>query len=209
MSSEKQKVIESLDSILKTCGNDQAIKTPIESCISLLKGNPNLLSQTELKSEFSNIVEKFEAFKVELLGTPENSKIAKLPQAGEELTEVIKQTEESTDLILTCAEKIQSICQNINNKELEDSLLEETTKIFEACNFQDLTSQRITKVGKILTEIEKFLGNWENKFSINSNNNQKASSTTDEDFHKKLLNGPATQKDAPSQDNIDDLFNET
>ena len=70
-----------------------------------------------------------------------------------ELDAIVGGTESATDTILSNAEEIDQLASTLaarlkdeQNQQLVQDMQERVIKIFEACNFQDLTGQRITKV---------------------------------------------------------------
>jgi chemotaxis protein CheZ len=82
--------------------------------------------------------------------------------------------------------------------------------IFEACNFQDLTGQRITKVVATLkfieTHIVRMMEIWG---GIEVFQELTPQAMAERDGDKKLLNGPKLDGEVghASQDDIDALFN--
>jgi chemotaxis protein CheZ len=90
-------------------------------------------------------------------------------------------------------------------------LTEVTTLIYEACNFQDITGQRITKVVKALKHIEERVEALVGAFGPDIRNGTpspvpagEAAAVTDAD----LLNGPQLPDKARDQAAIDALFND-
>jgi chemotaxis protein CheZ len=77
-----------------------------------------------------------------------------LPVAQDELDAVVSATEEATHAIMAAAEKIEATAAAIGG-EHADRLTEAVTGIYEACTFQDITGQRISKVVRTLHQIEK------------------------------------------------------
>ena len=78
-----------------------------------------------------------------------------------ELEAVSKDIEVATQKILAAAEDIDQAANNLAaalkdgiDRGLAQDIRDRVVQIFEACNFQDLTSQRVTKVIKALKEIE-------------------------------------------------------
>ena len=78
-----------------------------------------------------------------------------------ELAEVVKSTEQATQKVLAAAEDIDQVASNLAAalsgkfeqglaKDIQDLVI----RIFEACNFQDLTGQRIAKVLATLNFVE-------------------------------------------------------
>src|SRR5690606_17059502 len=73
-----------------------------------------------------------------------------IPSATDELNAIVDATEEATNAIMTACEAIQN---HVEGKDVQQPVVDEVMKIFEACSFQDITGQRISKVVKALISI--------------------------------------------------------
>ena len=133
-----------------------------------------------------------------------------------ELGAVVGGTEEATQQILEAAEAIDqasTALTKVNSpdqqKLLSEEIQERVVSIFEACNFQDLTGQRI---GKVMTTM-KFIENhitvmmdiWGGVDAIRAH---APPIIDDREGDAKLLNGPKAEGDVghASQNDIDALF---
>ena len=143
---------------------------------------------------------------------PENITNDHIPEATIELGEVVKSIENATNTILDTTEEIQNIAGSLTDSDQSQKIMDSTTKIFEACNFQDLTGQRISKVvssleyiedttKKLLALIPQSSGASSGVPSTNTPQNSR-----EEQAKQGLLDGPQKESDAPSQDDIDKLF---
>ena len=133
-----------------------------------------------------------------------------------ELGAVVGGTEEATQQILEAAEAIDqaaSALGKVNSpdqqKILSEEISERVVSIFEACNFQDLTGQRISKVMSTMKFIENhitvMMDIWGGVDAIRAH----APPIVDErEGDAKLLNGPKLDGEAghASQNDIDALF---
>jgi chemotaxis protein CheZ len=133
-----------------------------------------------------------------------------------ELGAVANGTEQATQQILECAEFIDqaaSALSKVNSpdqqKILSEEIQERVVSIFEACNFQDLTGQRINKVMTTMKFIENHINVmmdiWGGVDAIKAH----APAIIDtREGDEKLLNGPKLEGDEghASQDDIDALF---
>jgi chemotaxis protein CheZ len=133
-----------------------------------------------------------------------------------ELGAVVGGTEEATQQILEAAEAIDqsaSALMKVNSpdqqKLLSEEIQERVVSIFEACNFQDLTGQRIKKVMDTMKFIEHhitvMMDIWGGVDAIKAH----APPIVDtREGDAKLLNGPKLEGDVghASQDDIDALF---
>jgi chemotaxis protein CheZ len=84
---------------------------------------------------------------------PDEVKLAFLPKATDELDAIVKSTAEATNRIMDAAEVVTSVADGIA-PEASSKLMDAVTSIYEACSFQDITGQRITKVVSTLKVIE-------------------------------------------------------
>ena len=133
-----------------------------------------------------------------------------------ELGAVVGGTEEATQQILEAAEAIDqaaSALAKVNSpdqqKILSEEISERVVSIFEACNFQDLTGQRISKVMSTMKFIENhitvMMDIWGGVDAIRAH---APPIIDDREGDAKLLNGPKLDGDAghASQNDIDALF---
>jgi chemotaxis protein CheZ len=133
-----------------------------------------------------------------------------------ELGAVVGGTEEATQQILEAAESIDQAAAamtKVNSpdqlKLLSEEIGERVVSIFEACNFQDLTGQRISKVMTTMKFIEShimvMMDIWGGVDAIRAH---APAIVDDREGDARLLNGPKNEGDAghASQNDIDALF---
>lgn len=77
------------------------------------------------------------------------------------------------------------------------------TNIYEACNFQDLTGQRISKVVKALRHIESHIDRMILVFGEQLASHTVGMSDQDATSESALMNGPQLPDKANKQDDID------
>ncbi len=129
-----------------------------------------------------------------------------IPTATDELDAVIGATETASATIMDSCEAIQALAEKTDDA-TKVEIYNETTKIFEACSFQDITGQRISKVVSTLRTIEMSVDNLLNLFGqSNKKHVVEEEDTRTED--EKLLNGPQMDGQGVSQDEIDKLLAE-
>ena len=76
-----------------------------------------------------------------------------IPTATDELDAIVAHTATATDQILEVCETLDEVGSRLRGK-AKEQLQDATTRIYEACSFQDITGQRITKVVATLKAIE-------------------------------------------------------
>jgi chemotaxis protein CheZ len=128
-----------------------------------------------------------------------------IPKIAEELHLIVQHTEVSVDKILDIFDEISGVILKVKHSSLKEELISKSVKILEVCNFQDNVGQRINNIVDNLSDIENTLVDM-----LKSINNPTAATTdpgpsSDSRPDAHLLNGPS--KNAPSQKEIDDLFN--
>lgn len=128
-----------------------------------------------------------------------------IPTANVELDAIVRHLEGATGNILDATENIETVAGSAP-PEIADPLLDAVTSIYEACNFQDISGQRITKVIKTLETIESRIVLLVEVLGVNVEKAQdvKAIQPPRDDSH--LLNGPQLPENANSQAEIDALL---
>jgi chemotaxis protein CheZ len=76
-----------------------------------------------------------------------------LPTAGDELTAIVRATEAATNAILDAVERIEKAAADAPAA-IAQPIAADVTAIYEACNFQDITGQRISKIVAVLKEVD-------------------------------------------------------
>lgn len=132
---------------------------------------------------------------------------------SDQLDAVIKATDDASNTIMANAEKNEDVVTKLRavitdpaHAAMLDEISTNDMDIIQACSFQDLTSQRVTKVARSITYVEdrvSALAEVWGKDELDKVQVAGSQKTDDE----KLLNGPAIDPDkACSQAEIDALF---
>lgn len=134
-----------------------------------------------------------------------------------ELGAVVGGTEQATQQILEAVEAIDQAATALANnvtpdqqRRLSEDIQERVVSIFEACNFQDLTGQRISKVMQTMKFIEQHINEMMNIWGgVDAIKSHVAPIVDTREGDARLLNGPKLDGDAghASQDDIDAMFN--
>jgi len=180
----------------------------------LSSGTPNLVGVSrKIYAELEALNRYIQSAKAEIAALrPDEVKDEYLPVAANELDAIVQATADATNEIMDATETIERVSEQLEG-ENQDSLMDATTRIYEACGFQDITGQRITKVVKALKEIEVKvdalvvafggeLGKIKAKEVSKEEPAAKAAAPSDEE----LLHGPQQPGEGISQDEIDRLL---
>lgn len=138
---------------------------------------------------------------------PSEIKEKHIPSATDELDAVVSATAEATGIIMDCCEVIQQAVGE-TAPEVATAVEAEVTKIFEACSFQDITGQRITKVVKTLKIIDEKISMLLSVLTRKMPGLSKAAVAQNEEAPESLLNGPQLPDKAITQADIDKLLAE-
>lgn len=149
---------------------------------------------------------------------PEQVKEEFLPAAANELDAIVDATAEATNGIMDATEIIENVMSELSGAHA-DALMDATTRIYEACGFQDITGQRITKVVHALKHIEEKIDALLSTFGASGEGRPRPvpvkpavveapppAAPSDLPPDEDLLHGPQLKKDAMSQAQIDLLL---
>lgn len=136
---------------------------------------------------------------------------------SETLDDIVKNTENASNTILESMEAIDEMVGGLRAKgdaetqEVCDRINDRVGEVFQACSFQDLTGQRITRLVKSLAFIEERVNSM-----IRVWGRDEISKVIDEvkqEQHEKsadelLLHGPQSESKAIQQADVDKLFSQ-
>src|SRR5690348_1114859 len=139
----------------------------VEAIVESLSGDMSI-ADLKLYRELEQLAQYIQRAKREIAEVkPHDIRERHIPMATDELDAVVEATAEATGIILDEAEAVQKLGATlpppVNNK-----IAGAVTRIYEACNFQDITGQRITKVVKTLKYIEAKIGRASCRESVES-----------------------------------------
>jgi chemotaxis protein CheZ len=129
-----------------------------------------------------------------------------IPFATDELDAIVSHTAAATNAILECCETLDEVGAAVS-AEVAAKLTDVTTRIYEACGFQDITGQRITKVVGALKVIEGKVASIIAAFGDRAGPTGAASRVAAPAVDDlSLLNGPQLPTAAMDQSDIDRLL---
>ncbi len=188
-SNKKQRIVNIISSVIDKVGQNEQVS--LASILTELRDL--LLVIEETRNEVSS-------------ARPSDIKGKHIPGATDELDAIISATSDATSTIMDSCEVIQEKAGNVGGEDA-DVIVEEVMKIFEACSFQDITGQRVTKVVQTFRDIEEKIDKLVSVLGISAT----AASEEEEDDREgdeRLLNGPQLASEALLQDDIDKLLAE-
>ena len=188
------------------------IASAVESVMATVEGD---LSAVNLKlyAEIEALARYIDGAKAEIAEIrPDEIRDEHLPAATDELEQIVGATENATNQILESVESVEEVAEELDSDKA-DKITNAVTNIYEACSFQDITGQRITKVVKTLqqieTKVEALLAAFGEEVARERRrrgDDTEASQSKEADQEKALMNGPAASGEGVSQDDIDALL---
>ena len=216
-----QEMMEAISKLGHSIGdaNDESLELAEAAPDALLdKYKDEIKEAAKLKYELEQMQEAILRTKSEIVALRyEGASPDRIRTVTDELDEVVAGTESATETILDAAEVIDSnastlasVLQGVDAGQALE-VQEQVIRIFEACNFQDITGQRINKVVNALRFIEERIESMLSIWGPDSFEGVEAAgdgSQDDEPEGRSLANGPSMPEadDRASQDDIDALF---
>ncbi len=124
-----------------------------------------------------------------------------IPSATDELDAIVAHTASATNQILETCETLDQVAMQLTG-DPATQLQDATTRIYEACSFQDITGQRITKVVATLQTIEVKIAQMVATFGAAG----RVDTDREGERNRALLNGPQLPAAAMDQSEIDKLL---
>ncbi|PTW62295.1 chemotaxis protein CheZ [Breoghania corrubedonensis] len=160
-----------------------------------------------MRQEFEDIANEIARMKQEVVQLrASDMKHNRIPEAGRELDAIVDATEEATQTIMAAAEEIMA-ADTSDATAYQTMVGDKMIEIFEACAFQDITGQRISKVVKTLSYIDERVTHFVERLRIMENDEGDVEETADERRQRELiLHGPQHAGEGVSQDEIDAML---
>ncbi len=185
----------------------------VESVMASISGDTSTINQ-KLYSELESLARFIETAKSEIAALkPDEIKDQHLALASDELQLIVNHTEQATHSIFEAVETIESLAESMP-PETSEKITEAVTQVYEACGFQDLTGQRISKVVGALQHIEQKVEGLLEAFGHEFENLPRPAATVQpkradgmpERPDEDLMNGPQKPGEGQTQAEIDALF---
>ncbi|MDR3535098.1 MAG: protein phosphatase CheZ [Acetobacteraceae bacterium] len=128
-----------------------------------------------------------------------------IPSATGELDAIVQHTALATNSILESCETLDKLAESLGSDHA-NVVQTAVTHIYEACSFQDITGQRITKIVKALQAIEAKVVELSGGLARSSGSASAAVRPEAGTDDSHLLSGPGLPHEAMDQDDIDKLL---
>ncbi|MGE0415850.1 MAG: protein phosphatase CheZ [Acetobacteraceae bacterium] len=182
----------------------EAIAEVVQAVLTTMRGDLTVTEAT-LLAEVEELGRTIAAAKAEIAALRVGDiKEHDIPFATDELDAIVKHTAAATHAILESCETLDNVADAVTG-EPSTQLQDAVTRIYEACSFQDITGQRITKVVTTLKTIEEKIANIMQTFG-HAARAQDRPERTGPATESDLLNGPQLPALAMDQSDIDKLL---
>lgn len=210
MGSDTASLEDRIKSIRKKLGDKvevSEITSIVGEVMGTLEGDFDL-REVHFQDEIRTLLKYIDQSKSDLSSIhPKDLSENKIPEASNQLDQVVAATEEATGKIMDSAEELSDLAGTLDG-ELAEKLMAISTHIFEASSFQDITGQRVNKVVNTLKYLEEKLTILAHAIG-DTDSHIKAKQDTDNisaESDENLLQGPQSVVTGNSQDDIDALF---
>ncbi|WP_209010830.1 chemotaxis protein [Labrenzia sp. PHM005] len=166
--------------------------------------------QPAVTEELTMIAKEITRMKQEISALRANDMTGnKIPDAGRELDAIVEATENATNTIMEAAEEIMAADPS-DTDAYQDLVSNKMIGIFEACTFQDITGQRISKVVSTLRYIDERVSSFIEHLRIPADFEAEMNES-EEDRRKRelILHGPQHSGEGVSQNDIDALLGDS
>lgn len=136
---------------------------------------------------------------------PNDIKEQRIPTAGAELEAVVTDTERATETIMAEAEGLLDT-RPTDLAAYKAQVDEAMMRVIEACSFQDLSGQRVSKVVESLRHVEKRVSRFAATMGVHDAEADEDEIAEAERKKKLHLNGPAIGGPEVKQDAIDEMI---
>lgn len=184
--------------------NPAAIEKIVREVITTMQGDLSA-KETSLLTEVEELGRTIAAAKAEIAALcVDDITDSHIPSATDELGAIVDHTAAATNAILEVCETLDRVASELSGKQSE-ALNDATTRIYEACSFQDITGQRISKVVLTLKTIDMKVAHIITTFST-ARIGGPVTAAPPVSAEAALLNGPQLPTAAMDQSEIDRLM---
>lgn len=168
-----------------------------------------------LKGELLGLFKYIQRVREEIVAIERDSDdVHQFESMADQLDAIVLATEKATDSIMAAMESndeaVSELKKHITDADqvaLLDKITNNANAVFEACSFQDITGQRVTKIAKSVTYVEKRVNALMDIWGKEELKKIEVKSEDEKTDDEQLLHGPQLDKeDSISQSEIDALF---
>ncbi len=168
---------------------------------------------TFLQGELLNLFQYIQRVRREVAAINRAEEGDRFDNMSDQLDAIVKATSDATNSIMDAVEQSEDLMRELRNAvtdnekatKILDKMEMNTGTIYEACSFQDITGQRVTKIARSITYVEARVNSLIELFGkeeLEKLDVGQEEKTEDE----KLLAGPQLEGQGVTQDEIDKLF---
>jgi chemotaxis protein CheZ len=187
----------------------QMVAGVVRAVLSTMRGDLSA-SETGLLCEVEELASTLANARAEIAALrADDINDSHIPSATDELDAIVEHTAVATNSILECCEKLDELAPTLSG-DAARVVQDVTMRVYEACGFQDITGQRITKVVAALQAIERKVSHIIQVFGRDDFAAAPPAAATSEAPSAldpaSLMNGPQLPASAMGQSDIDALL---
>ena len=185
----------------------EQVRDMLESLLTTLDGDLTTMD-SKMVAEIHELSRFITEAKADLATIrPEEIQDFHIPTATDELDAVVSATELATNAIMAAAEDIESTAEALDGDHAA-VLANAATRIYEACSFQDITGQRISKVVGTLKHIDERIARFVDAFGVEDAQGTMSAEEEAEARRREelFLHGPQMAGEGVAQDDVDAMM---
>jgi chemotaxis protein CheZ len=185
--------------------NPQVVAEVVRAVLASMAGDLTA-HETNLLAQVEELGRTIGAAKAEIAAlSVDDISDSHIPSATDELDAIVQHTAAATDAILETCETLDRLAGELGG-DTSNTLQDATSKIYEACSFQDITGQRISKIVATLKTIDTKVAQMVDAFGPRDGRQSLAVPAPPSPDVDPLLNGPQLAAAAMGQTDIDQLL---
>lgn len=193
----------------------EGLKEEVRKCVELAPATPDDMPEMSvLRGQLHELRDSIDKTKIEIASVRHpDATDDRLTSATLELDAIVQTTEDATNDILNATEEIDDRVHKLREAgatpetlTVFDEINGLTIKILEACNFQDISGQRISKVVKTIHYLEDRIGTMIDIWGAEEFAGLEVVDDTPDNPDAALLQGPQLKGEGVNQDDVDALF---
>lgn len=178
-------------------------------------GQTDSHADDEIRQEVACMIKSIGQAKAEIAAIRHpHSEEGRFDKASKQLDAILDATEAATHDILMAAEEIEKVVSEASEADPSNDTISSlgsdigglVIQILEACSFQDITGQRVTKVVRTMSYIEERILAVIDIWGIQAFEGYPHAPDDEHEEDEELLAGPQFANEGISQDDIDALF---
>lgn len=167
--------------------------------------------EKQLREQINQLFTYIQQIKEQLSSIRVEGGVDHFERVADQLEAIFAATESATNDIMTGAEAVEAVGQSIREgtvtaQDAAAGIEDQVARIYEACSFQDITGQRISRIVRIMQHLESGIDELVDLMGVEEKPVSETAGQVREVRDGVPLDGPALSEEGVSQEDVDKLF---